>query len=54
MRHVVLAALAIFAQTQPSTPAPPDTEIFLAPLSARDGALTTPGATEEVRCYADI
>src|SRR5216110_2324765 len=39
MRHVVLAALTIFAQAQTSTPALPDTEIFLAPLSTRDGAL---------------
>ncbi len=40
MRHVVLAALTLFAQARTSTPPPPDTEIFLAPLSTRDGALT--------------
>jgi WD40-like Beta Propeller Repeat len=40
MRSVLLAALTIFAQAQTAAPPPPDTEIFLAPLSTRDGALT--------------
>src|SRR5438045_6945052 len=37
MRYVSVVALALFAQT--SAPPPPDTEIFLAPLTARAGML---------------
>jgi len=39
MRYALLPLLALALQVQPPAPAPPDTEIFLAPLTGRDGAL---------------